>query len=143
MSSGSKLSCGCALDYKCSPSSYMCGCAPQREGVTVQLSPVHTSCKCECDENLTSQLSLRCDIHKRVEHNSTRCEFRCEFVTSTFVSHTHEVGTGLNWVIIPCVSHWPALIINRAPLKCVLFRYDSNIRNKIVSFNSGSQDIID
>ena len=39
---------------------------------------VHTSCNCECDANLTSQLCFCCDIpriRRRVEHNSTAANY--------------------------------------------------------------------
>ena len=40
-------------------------------------SPVHTSC--EREENLTSQIYIRSEIRRKVEHISTMLLIRCEF----------------------------------------------------------------
>ena len=54
----------------------------------------------EFDVNLTSQPSYRSDIRKWVEQSWTAAKFLCEFVTSTFVSHSHsqELWTGLKFL---------------------------------------------
>ena len=54
--------------------------------IPTDLSPVHTSCECECERevNLTSQIYIHSKIRRKVEHISTLLRIRCEFCDVKF-----------------------------------------------------------